>query len=132
MQVEISIDPHLQMAEVRITGRLVVEEMARHAAAFVEHPDFVPGMPALFDLRKLDFSSVRPAESQAVAQVNRRLAARRGTARVALVVDTDLGYGVSRMHEVLGKAPNLQVRVFRDMLEARHWVLGPFTPDEDG
>lgn len=129
--IEISMDSHLNLAVIRISGPLVQEEVARQAAAFVERPDFVPGMPAIFDLRELDFSSLGPAESQAVWEMNRRLAVRRGSARVAMVVDSDLGFGVLRMHEVLGRSPNLQFRVFRDVQEAQHWALSPFAPEQD-
>lgn len=130
MQIEISIDPDRHVAMVHIAGRLDMREVARAAAAFVDHPDFTPGMPAIFDLRDVDFASFGAAESRAISEINRRLASRRGSARVALLVESDLGFGVLRMHEVLGQSPNLQVRVFRDMVEAQHWVLGPFTPGE--
>ena len=131
MQVEVSIDRELKLAVIRITGDLLLGEVARQAAAFVERPDVVPGMPAIFDLREVDFGSFGAADSRSLGDVNRRLAARRGSARVALLVDSDLGYGVLRMHEVLGQTPNLQVRVFRNLMEAQHWVLAPFNPDEE-
>jgi len=131
MQVEVSIDRGLNLAVIRITGNLLLGEVTRHAMAFVERPDVVPGMPAIFDLREADFSSFGATDSRSLAEVNRRLATRRGSARVAFLVQSDLGYGVLRMHEVLGQSPNLQVRVFRDLMEAQHWVLGPFAPDED-
>jgi len=131
MQVEVSIDRERQIALVRLTGALDVDELARQAAAFVDRPDVVPGMPAIFDLRGLDFASFRAQESQVISVVNRRLASRRGAARVAAVVDGDLGFGVIRMHEVLGKSPNLVVRAFREMEEARQWVVTPFAPGDE-
>lgn len=131
MQVDISIDRDRNIAMVRITGRLNVGEVGRQAAAFVDRPDFTPGLPAIFDLRGADFASFGAVGSRAVAEVNRGLAARRGAARVAFVVDNDLGFGVLRMHEVLGQSSNLQVRVFRDLAEAQHWVVGPFSPVDD-
>jgi hypothetical protein len=131
MEVEVSIDGERRIAVVRITGTLDVGELARQAASFVERPDFVPGMPAIFDLRGLDFASFGAPESRAVAHVNRKLAPRRGAARVAAVVDGDLAFGILRMHEVLGQSPNLLVRAFRDLEEARRWVMTPFGPEEE-
>ena len=47
----------------------------------------------------------------------------RDTARVAYVVTSELGYGMTRMYEIqAGVEPDLN-RVFRDFDEAERWLL---------
>lgn len=45
-------------------------------------------------------------------------------AHVAVVVSSDVGYGVTRMHENIAAAERLpiKIRAFRDWEEAEHWL----------
>ena len=46
------------------------------------------------------------------------------TSRRAVVVPSDLGYGMARMYEMLRDERGGVVRAFRDLAEARRWVTG--------
>ncbi len=46
--------------------------------------------------------------------------------RTALVVSTDLEFGLSRMFEVARATENAMTEVFRDMDRALDWLRGPF------
>jgi len=43
--------------------------------------------------------------------------------RVAMLVNQDLSYGVSRMYEAYRKTPLTDVKVFKDEAEAIEWLL---------
>ena len=43
--------------------------------------------------------------------------------KVALVTETDLEFGLSRMFELSSKAKT-PIRVFRDLDEAERWIVG--------
>ena len=50
---------------------------------------------------------------------------------MALVASEDFEFGLSRMWEAIAQDLPLEIKVFRDMDEARTWVVEP-EDDEDG
>jgi hypothetical protein len=67
---------------------------------------------------KQDLERVLPLVRKVLAEVA-------GSVRVAIVVGEDVQYGVGRMVQIqLDDIPNLDLRVFRDMGEARCWLGG--------
>ena len=91
--------------------------------AMMQHPDFQPGMPSVWDLRGVDVSKLDPQGMESVANLNRETAETRGPARVAFVVDDDVVFGTVRMYGVLAEVPHLDTAPFRDLQEAIQWVL---------
>ena len=123
MPFEIDIDPIRQIARIRVSGRIERAEFESSARRFLEHPDFVPGMPAIYDLRDIDFGSHTAEESKIIGEMNQGFAKRRGSAKIALVVSDDFRFGMARMHQVVSESPNLNVSVFRNLDEAEEWAL---------
>jgi hypothetical protein len=80
-----------------------------------------PGMCVLVDSRK-----VVPADScevvQHLAAVARATAAGLDCGALALVVDSDVGYGMARMYMALTEAKHPNTQVFRDYDEAVLWL----------
>jgi hypothetical protein len=71
------------------------------------------------DLRQAHGQNVTSAGVRALAArpLVLSLASRR-----AVVVPSDLGYGMARMYEILGDKRGGATRVFRDYGDARRWV----------
>lgn len=123
MSIDFEIDRNKGIAWVRVSGALDIPAVFERAANFLDHPDFVAGMPTVWDLRDADLAAFGEADMRLVGVRNRDLAERRGRARMALVVSDDFSFGVARMHQVLGESPNLEVSVFRDLSTAEGWAL---------
>jgi hypothetical protein len=95
----------------------------------------VPGMRVLVDSRK-----VIPADSCEVvkhlAAVARATAVRLDCGALALVVSSDVAYGMARMYMALTEREHPNTQVFRDYAEALSWLqthpLAPAGPAPSG
>lgn len=107
---------------MRVVGAFDASEFSAGIIELMDHPDFIPGMPAIWDMGDADLSQVTKAAMRSVGVQSRQLADRRGNARVALVVPDDFRFGMARMLQVLGESPNLDMEVFRTFDEAEEWI----------
>jgi len=90
--------------------------------AMVEHPDFVPGMNALWDLRSVGLGRLPSAEMRRMVEWASVRGPRRGNARVAILVGTDVDFGMARVAAAISDGQGVQMRVFREEAAAREWV----------
>jgi hypothetical protein len=94
------------------------------------HPDFSTDLDVLYDCRRADFSAIPRTGLQQLATylASRSYRPRKG----ALVVDRDVDYGVARMWAVyasgIATERATERRIFRDMDEAREWILSATEP----
>lgn len=119
-----SIDP--EAGRIRISGSGVVtdDDVVECIGSLRADPKLEPGMSTLSDMRGVEVA----VSSKGIArmlQVMESTASRRGKAKAAIVVDSDLAFGMGRMVELRADGrldPNF--RIFRDMDEARRWLGG--------
>jgi hypothetical protein len=98
----------------------------RELVAHALHEDACPPNPVLlFDLRESLAIAQRSASD--IQDVARFLAAidRQPNLRVAMVVSTDLAFGLMRMGSVFAAQAGAVPGVFRDIEPARAWLLSP-------
>jgi len=120
--VELALDERGRFMRLAVTGEPTLERFAAYFQALVSHPDFHPGLNALWDFRQFKMASVPTATLRRLAgflQENRDM--RRG-ARVAVVVDSDADFGVARMFEAIATDVPSHFRVFRSVEQARDWL----------
>lgn len=103
------------------------EEQARRLREV--DPKVVPGIPVLVDCRE-----VEPADSVAVTQYLADsvtgLAAYLQCGPVAIVVSTDVEYGMARMYQMLTELEHPDTTVFRDYDEALASLRRPKVPEQ--
>ena len=58
MRLEVDIDSSRQLARIRILGPFEPSQFLAAAKEFLAHPEFTPGMPAIYDLRGADLKLV--------------------------------------------------------------------------
>ena len=90
----------------------------------VQQPDYRPGVPAVWDMRQADLSEIDQGLSKQFGDILERTRSIRGSARVALNVDSDLAHGNSRKHLAFASVDYLQFGIFRDEDEAVSWATG--------
>ncbi len=102
------------------SGVLTLADALAHQERISKDPDFDPGFSQLVDLTQvtnLEFSS---SDVRRLAQKSSFSA----TSRRAILVSSDLVFGLSRMYEAFRAISGEKgVRVFRDLNEALEWVL---------
>jgi hypothetical protein len=84
---------------------------------------WVPGFNEVTDLRRADLRAVTADGLRGVRLlVSESVAGFTGTFRTAVLAPTDLGFGLSRMYELMSDESTESVRVCRDAQDAAAWV----------
>jgi hypothetical protein len=111
---------------MRVTARGIIDAdvIKKAFMAIVSHPEFAPGLPAVWDFRAADMARLSLAEMHDVHRFVLRRATERGFARSAVLVSRDVDFGVGRMLEVVVSGGPVAFRVFRDTMAADSWLRG--------
>ena len=122
MPIELRYDRKQGVLYSVVTSPITLEEFGASMARIIQSDDYPPDVRTLWDLRELDFEPVyRPFEEQ-VIDIRQKFP-ERGAAKIALVVASDLGFGMTRMYEILSNEMPQNVMVFRNCEEGEKWLL---------
>ena len=83
-------------------------------------PDYPMGTPELLDLRDVTEIDVTSEQIRSIAHVERQGPNR--ISRMAILVDSEVGFGLSRMFQVLAEETSYEIKVFRDIDDCRKWL----------
>jgi hypothetical protein len=131
MPIDIRVDSTEHVRYSLVTGVVTDADMIEAYERVVEDPDFDPTLNVLADTRGIERVEITAGNIRKLAErraQNERLV--RGQARVAVVVASDVVFGLARMYEAYrdqqgGAKPFL---VCRTMEEARQWLALPGEP----
>jgi hypothetical protein len=119
MSVNHEIDSERRIIFVTVRGEFRDEDLLSIYDRLRAEPKLEPDFGLLIDLRHAAGRSVTMSGVQTL--IKRPLLLSPG-ARRAIVVETDLGFGMSRMYE-LSRGDLVQtIRVFRDVEKAERWL----------
>jgi hypothetical protein len=119
MEVQRTIDRAARVVTLTVSGDLGDAELLRLGDEVAQAPDLEPDFSLLIDLRQAHGQKVTTA---GVYQLVEQELVLSPTSRRAVVVPTDLGFGMARMYEMRRTHRGGGPRVFRDYDEARRWV----------
>jgi len=102
--------------------QLSLEELGQAMQDILHSTEYPPNTPALWDLRKLDFKNIDKTYIQNLMAL-RKDNPQRGQAKIAIIADQDLGFGLSRMYEMLSDDLPQRIMVFRNMSDGEAWLL---------
>jgi hypothetical protein len=119
MKFERSIDAEARIVVLRVDGDLGDPDLLTLADALEQDPQVQTDFSLLIDLREANGREVTSAGVQALAA--RSLVLDRSSRR-AVVVPSNLGFGMARMYEMLSDRRGGSARVFRSYSEALRWL----------
>jgi hypothetical protein len=119
MQVERRIDSAARVVVLEVSGDLGDRDLLSLADELEKDPEVEADFSLLIDLRRAIGQGVTSA---GVRKLVARPLVLSPESRRAVVVPSDLGFGMARMYEMLREDRGGAVRVFRDYEEARRWV----------
>ena len=119
MEVERKIDPAARVVVMTVRGDVDDGELMGLADQLEDAPDVNTDFALLIDLREAHGQKVTTA---GVYRLVERTLVMSATSRRAVVVRSDLGFGMSRMYEMLRTNRGGAPRVFRDYDEALRWA----------
>ncbi|HKJ25804.1 MAG TPA: STAS/SEC14 domain-containing protein [Myxococcota bacterium] len=116
-------EPETNLLLVTFDGTLSDEDLLEYARHALESADVSAGHDELIDLRGLeDGGEISTRALRRIADMFTRSDTAPDRSRVAMVATTDVHYGLSRMYQAFRSDSPLDLRVFRDMGEARAWL----------
>ena len=121
MGIEFRIDSEEGIFYMVVDGDLDVDDFITGLTEIMTYEDFEKGMGAIFDLMASTWES-DPEDLRRISRFLIENSERIGPSRCALVVGSDRAYGMSRMFEVFSGETSVNVRVFRDLDEAKRWL----------
>lgn len=119
MPVDRRVDLEARVVVLEVDGELSDQDLLGLADALAKTPGLEADFSLLIDLRQADGRSVT---SDGVRALAARPMVLSPDSRRAVVVPSDLGFGMARMYEMLRTQRGGATRVFRDFDEARRWV----------
>ncbi len=118
-----SINEDLQLLITTWSGAVTDAEMMTAFRAAYADSRWVPGFNEVTDLRRATLGAVTADGLRAVRRlVAESVAGFSGRFKTAILAPTDLGFGISRMYEMMSDESSESVRVCRDADEAAAWV----------
>ena len=121
MSLEVSIDTEKRRVRTAWVGRIDGPDLLEADAAFRSTPDVEPDFDQLIDLRRTEPGDVT---TDAISSLASRPPFFSKSSRRAVVVRSDLGFGLSRMFEQMRGDAAGEIRVFRDVESAEAWLDG--------
>jgi hypothetical protein len=118
------IDRGRDFVSIVASGKITTEEALATFDAIVGEPGFHPGMKILSDHRDLETVVPIAFIKAWISRIEEAGKLFRGT-RAALVESGTVRYGMARMASILTEPTAIEMRVFRDVEEARNWLESP-------
>ncbi len=128
MPISYVIDAERNLVVTTASGTLTNDDVIQLKDRLAQDPGFKPGMSELSDVRSIDHLEVTPAGVRAMVRQDERAATQGASGKLALVVSQDVAYGMARMYQMLTESHTPNVGIFRDIGEARAWLLRASRP----
>ena len=122
MTISYSIDNRLGGVFTTATGCLTDEELLEDNRKLTVDPEFRSGLIELMDARSVTDLKITPEGIEHLVMQDAADAERLENYRLAMVVSKDAAFGLARMYETMTQHNMPNVKVFRDMNDARRWL----------
>jgi len=126
MEYKISFDEKLSLFLIQTTGDITIEDDRSCIEDLVTHPKWNQKYPLIVDRRKSTTKQLTANDMHLIADMVKEFGDRLGPTKIAIVMGTELDYGMGRMFEILtsGDVP-FNMRICRSMEEAVSWIRQP-------
>ncbi len=119
MPISHRIDESLGLVLTTAQGVLTEQDIRTLRQRLREDSDFDPNYDHIIDLRDVVGFEISAAEMREIADQHYIF---NESCREAIVAKKDISFGMARMYEMLRGSKSGEIKVFRDMAEARHWL----------
>jgi hypothetical protein len=103
-------------------GELTIEMVQSAFKEIVSSSEYPPDISTIWDIRKLDLTSVDRQLMDKIIYFRQGINSIRGAAKIALVADSELSFGLGRMYEGLSGSLAQEMSIFKSMEEAEKWL----------
>jgi hypothetical protein len=121
MDVTRTLDPEKNILYTIVTGQITLAEVHADMMRITAVPGYTPDMPGIVDMRQATVG-LTTDELRQIADTVKSSPKVISGARRALLVATDLMYGLYRMFAAYASDGSTEYRVFRDEKQALAWL----------
>jgi hypothetical protein len=121
MPIIIELNKEEGIVYTTIDGRVSTDEIIDGLKKVLDHPDFRPGLRGIVDIRPSELDT-HAGDVRRIADLLIEYRDRIGWSRSAVVVATDLAFGMTKMFQAFNEASSIEVEIFQDIEEARQWL----------
>ena len=122
MPMEFHFDPEKRALFGTITAPLTLEEFQASIEVVVGSKEFPPDIRTLWDMREFEFKDIDSGLEEGLISISEKFPERR-SAKVALIVQNDLGLGKATMFEIMADKLGYKTMVFRSYSEGENWLI---------
>ena len=123
--MQFNLNYHDAIFEVTTSGDAILQGYYDFTKAVLEHEEWKPGGLILLNHTELNTGPLTIDDVQSIAIISGQYSEQLGTAKVAIVVDRDLDYGMTRMWQVFVENQTISyasAKIFRNRDEAWAWL----------
>ena len=124
MPYDCQIDTTRMLGLTRLSGVVRGHDFIRAMEELYHHPDWRPGLPALWDARTIEQLLIDPSDVQHIVATLQTLEPLIGGGRAAFVVPRDIDYMMARLLIYKGTNPVRERRTFSHVEPALEWLRG--------
>ena len=121
MPAILQYDAQKRILVVTVQGEVTMAELAEVGEKISTSTTYPPNVNTLWDLRKADIGIFNKQIQQRLILLREQLR-NRGRARLAMVVEDDLGFGLLRMYATHSEHLPQPIKVFKNYAEAQAWL----------
>ena len=122
MPVTHHYDARARVLIVRLLGEVTDDDVLQYAREATESPVADPRHHELIDCREVEVPAARTQTLRRVARMFQEAERAPSGVKIAFVTTSDAAYGLARMYQALRDLSPVEIRVFREMVEARAWL----------
>ena len=121
MDIDLAFDNQKQILIVTVKDELIESDVYLALKEMVSSIIYPPDVDALWDLRTVNFK-LTTEELAYRLRIVREGFPERGSANIAFVVSDELGFGMTRMHDLMAYELPQNVHIFKEYDEAINWL----------
>ena len=103
-------------------GTLTYEDLVDHLTELSGNPAYIPPMLKLIDYRNLSHITLTSKQSEKLAELKYFYRNQFDKEKSALVVSSDLVFGIGRQHQAYMYDSKMEVEIFKDFEKAKEWL----------
>jgi hypothetical protein len=122
MAIDLHYDALKKILYCSVAGHITISDLQSALLKITNSEEYPANVDAIWDMRQADSENVDMAFLENVLAIRQRLP-ERGEARLALIADSDLMFGLSRMYQMMAVELPQPIMIFRTLEEGENWLL---------
>ena len=124
MPIHLYYDKKKEILNCSIDQSFSFEELESTFYTITHSAEYLPDVKTLWNIERLDLKEINKDFMNGLISIRKKFPQRRN-AKIAIIIPSDLGFGLSRMYEAFSENQGMpqSIHVFRNHADAEKWLL---------